>query len=172
MELAAFTAGDFPLLASWFHSEADVVQWGGPLVHHPLDALQMAQMLDETRTDPARRRCWMCVNDGRVVGHIQAAFDWRNGNASIQRVAIDPARRGEGLAAPMLRLALREAFADPAIHRVELNVYSFNAPALRTYAAVGFTLEGTRRAATLVGGERWDACLMSILRPEHERQRE
>ena len=34
---------------------------------------------------------------------------------------------------------IQEAFSTPGIERLELNVYMFNQPALRTYEALGFS---------------------------------
>ena len=42
----------------------------------------------------------------------------------------------------------------------------FNQPALRTYEALGFKLEGVRRASTRVGEQRWDTGIMGLLRRE------
>ena len=53
-----------------------------------------------------------------------------------------------------------------AIERLELNVFPFNAPAMRTYAKLGFVREGVRRSSARVGGERWDTVIMAILRED------
>lgn len=46
----------------------------------------------------------------------------------------------------MLRLVLEEAFARREIERVELNVYTWNTPAIRSYEGLGFKTEGVRRS--------------------------
>ncbi len=169
LNLVPFTPEHFPILASWFASQSDVVQWGGPFVTYPLDAGQMQAMLAEGRRDPPARLCWMAAEGMQLAGHAQLAFDWRNGVGLIGRVAVAPEARGRGLAVPMLRLVLGEAFARPAIERVELNVYAWNTPAIRTYERLGFVTEGTRRSSVQVGGERWDTVMMGLLRPEWAR---
>ena len=166
MRLISFTTEHFTLLASWFTSEAEVVCWGGPLYHYPLDEPQMHVLLDECQGEPPRRKCWMAEVDGQLVGHIELGFDWRNGNAILQRVGVNPAFRGKGLAEPMVRLAVDEAFSDSRIARLELNVFSFNETAIKVYKKVGFQIEGIRRSSTRVGDERWDGTIMAILRDE------
>jgi RimJ/RimL family protein N-acetyltransferase len=166
LTLVPFTAVHFATLAGWFASEREVVQWGGSAVGFPLDDEQLQAMADESLTEPATRWCWMAHRDDELVGHAQLALDWRHGNALIGRVAIAPQRRGQGLAAPMLELVLAEAFSIDVMERVELNVYTWNAPAIATYARLGFQTEGVRRSCTRVGNERWDAALMSLLRAE------
>jgi RimJ/RimL family protein N-acetyltransferase len=167
LALVPFTADHFPTLAAWFASEREVVQWGGRGVRFPLDDEQLRAMTDEALAQPATRLCWMARRDSELVGHVQLALDWRHGNALIGRVAIAPERRGRGLAAPMLELVLAEAFSIETIERVELNVYTWNAPAIATYERLGFQTEGIRRSSTRVGNERWDTAMMSLLRSEH-----
>jgi RimJ/RimL family protein N-acetyltransferase len=166
LTLTPFAQEHFPILAAWFASEADVVQWGGDAMVFPLDACQMQAMLDEGRGEQPARLCWMAAEDGAFVGHVQLAFDWRHGVARLARVGIAPAARGRGLGGAMVRLALARAFVEPAIERVELNVYSWNAAAIRTYERLGFVREGTRRSSARVGGERWDTAIMGLLRSE------
>jgi RimJ/RimL family protein N-acetyltransferase len=68
----------------------------------------------------------------------------------------------------MVERALRSALEFDEVHRVELNVYSWNAPAIKTYLKLGFKHEGTRRSSALVGNERWDTAIMGLLRREWE----
>ena len=164
--LVPFTASHFDLLLGWFPTRTDLVQWGGPMLDFPLSPAQLEGMVEDGRSDPPTRLCWMAENEGELVGDVQLAFDWRNGNALLSRVAIAPDMRGRGLAAPMIELAIGEAFRFAAMERLELNVYTWNAPAIRTYERLGFTPEGVRRASALVDGERWDTAMMSLLRTE------
>ncbi len=164
IKLVPFTPSHFRTLARWFESERDVVQWGGSSVTFPLDDMQLQAMLDEGRSEPPARLCWMAAEHGELIGHAQLRLDWRDGNATLSRVAIAPGARGRGLAVPMVALVIDEAFALPAIGRIELNVYGFNTPAIRTYERLGFAKEGVRRSSALVGSERWDTVVMSLRR--------
>jgi RimJ/RimL family protein N-acetyltransferase len=166
LSLVPFAPEHFSVLSGWFSSEADVVQWGGPMLSFPLGSEQLETMLAEADTVPPTRLCWMVEREGALVGHAQLGFDWRNGNALLARVAVAPSARGQGLAAPLLRLAARQAFAPSEIKRVELNVYAWNAPAIRSYERFGFKAEGVRRSSTIVGRERWDTAIMGLLREE------
>lgn len=164
--LVPFAPEHFPVLSDWFATQADVVQWGGPLLSFPLTAEQLGPMIAEANAAPPARLCWMAEHKGALVGHAQIGFDWRNGNALLARVAVAPSARGCGLAVPVLRLVLGEAFARPEIERVELNVYAWNTPAICSYERLGFKAEGVRRASALVDGERWDTAMMGMLRQE------
>ena len=166
LNLLPFAPAHFETLASWFKSEGDVVQWGGPAVSFPLDDRQMQAMLDEGKGEKPARLCWMAAEDGALVGHAQVTLNWRHGLAGLCRVGVAPQARGRGLAVPMLRLVLAEAFALPGMERAELNVYTWNQPAIRTYERLGFVHEGVRRSSVRVGSERWDTAIMGLLKPE------
>lgn len=168
MELKPFTPAHFSTLASWFPTEADLIQWGGSKLRFPLDEAQMNAMLETWTGNLPDNRSWMAFHQGAVCGHAQLRFDWKNGNANLARVAIDPSLRGRKLALPMLKLVLAEAFSYPPIMRLELNVYSLNQPAIQIYTRLGFMLEGTRRSSAAVGTERWDTIMMAMLRSEYE----
>jgi RimJ/RimL family protein N-acetyltransferase len=168
LRLVPFAPAHFPVLGRWFATEAEAVLWGGPDMRAPVDEAQLAPMLAESLTSPPGRLCWMAAEGAgdRIVGHAQLAFEWRHGVARLGRVAVAPGSRGQGLARPMLALVIDRAFAWPEIERVELNVYTNNAPAIRTYRALGFVPEGVRRSSVRVGTERWDTQHMGLLRPE------
>ena len=60
-------------------------------------------------------------------------------------------------------LVLEYAFDTVGLHRVELEVYSFNPRAQRSYEKAGFVHEGVRRQA-LWWEDRWhDVVLMAML---------
>lgn len=62
------------------------------------------------------------------------------------------------------RPAVRDYGLDVVgLHRIALEVYSFNPRARRAYEKAGFRTEGVLRDALSWDGERHDAILMSIL---------
>jgi RimJ/RimL family protein N-acetyltransferase len=83
----------------------------------------------------------------------------------VQTLVVAPAARGRGLGAAILRAIARDAFAR-GIHRVEGEVYGFNAAALRSFAAAGFTREGVRRQAYDRHGEWQDGVCFGLLAGE------
>ncbi len=160
MRLLRFGREHFAILPGWFASEREVVQWGGTSVSFPLDERQMDAMLRLGECVPPERLCFMAAAGSDLVGHVQLAYDWRNGNARIGRFAVAPAFRGQGLAKPILRLIMAEAFAEPTIERLELY-------AIRIYEALGFVHEGEARSAIRIGSERFGNLTMSMLRLEY-----
>ena len=166
MELRPFSQADILPLLTWFQTPAELVQWGGPGRKFPLDEAQMLALLAETAGAHPARRTWAGDRHGTLAA-IASVVDGRQGTALLTMVGIAPDARGQGLAAPFIGQILRTVFQNPAIERLELNVYTFNAAALRLYDALGFVREGIRRSLARVGEERWDAAHYSMLRAEY-----
>ncbi|MBP1884213.1 GNAT family N-acetyltransferase [Sinorhizobium mexicanum] len=153
-------------LPTWFPTLRSLIQWGGPDVRFPLDKDQIEAMVAETTGRQPKRWIFSALVRGVVAGHAQVALDWQNGVARLSRVAINPSFRGQGLALPFLTLVVRRVFAVAAFERLELNVYTFNAAAIRTYRGLGFIEEGIRRSSVKVGDERWDTAIYGLLRSD------
>ncbi len=105
------------------------------------------------------------ATDACVGEVVLNAYDGDNQSCGF-RILVGPQGRDRGLGTEATRMVLRHAFATTDLHRVELEVYAFNPRAQRVYEKAGFVVEGRRRDALLFDGERVDAVLMSILRPE------
>lgn len=167
--LEAFAPEHFEALTGWFHSDAELIQWAGPTLDFPLDRAQCAAMLAETQGDLPERLIWSARSaEGRIVGHVQMALDRRNGIGRPGRVGIAPDARGRGFGFSMLAAVVDQTFAMEGMERLELNVYTFNTPAIRTYEKLGFVHEGVRRSCARVGDERWDMAMMGLLKTEYQ----
>ena len=167
--LEDFAPEHFEALIGWFGSDAELTQWAGPTLVFPLDQRQCAAMLSETQGLLPQRLIWTAkAEDGRIVGHVQLALDQRNGVGRPGRVGIAPEARGRGFGFSMLAAVVARAFAMDGMERLELNVYTFNHPAIRTYEKLGFVHEGVRRSCARVGDERWDMAMMGLLKSEYQ----
>lgn len=164
-----FEAMDIPVLTGWFSNAAEIMQWAGPRLRWPLDSEQLAPFLQPMDLERDEWSAWsVCGAGGEVVGHFQLRFDALCRQVTLGRVVMAPARRGRGLAEPMVRIALAKAFSIPSAHRVELRVYDFNEAAIRTYTKAGFVREGCCRESVPVGDVFWNTMIMGMLRPEWE----
>lgn len=166
ISLRSFLLEDAAELGTWFPTAEALTQWGGPGLGFPLDAAQLVEMYASTLGDPPARWMFAGVVDGELAGHAQVALDWDNGVGRLSRVAINPGFRGQGLAHPFLQRIIERFFADARFERLELNVYTFNTAAIRTYLKLGFIEEGVRRSSARVGDVRWDTALYGMLRSD------
>jgi RimJ/RimL family protein N-acetyltransferase len=65
-----------------------------------------------------------------------------------------------------MQVMLRYSFRELNLHRVQLNTFSYNERAIRSYLKSGFIIEGRQRGMLLRNGRRWDLVYMSVLRDE------
>jgi RimJ/RimL family protein N-acetyltransferase len=92
-------------------------------------------------------------------------LDAANGSCSF-RIALRPAFRGRGLGTEATELLLAHGFQTVGLHRISLEVYTFNPRARAVYERVGFRAEGVLRDALYWEGTYVDATVMSMLAPE------
>lgn len=78
-------------------------------------------------------------------------------------VALGPAGRGRGLAAPLSALVLRYAFEVAKLRNVWLHVLAPNEPAVRAYRRAGYQVIGVRRDCAYWDGEPCDEVLMDAV---------
>lgn len=167
MELRRFRRRDVLELLSWIGNAAELVQWAGPAFAWPLTPRQFRRHLQAADMDPPALYPLGLYETEALVGYCELSECRRQADAAmLSRVVIHPDRRGQGLGQLMVRRALAFGFERLALHRIGLGVFDFNESALRCYARVGFTPEGTLRESARVGDERWSCRIMSILRRE------
>jgi RimJ/RimL family protein N-acetyltransferase len=75
---------------------------------------------------------------------------------------------GRGYGREAMRLLLRHVFYDLRFQRAELNTWSGNTRAIRSYESCGFLVEGRLRRGELVDGTYYDMIWMGLLREEFD----
>lgn len=105
--------------------------------------------------------------DRRIVGEaVINEIDWALRSANFRVAIFQPEHRGRGLGAWLVETARDFAFQHLKLHRLELDVFSFNPRAEQTYLRAGFRREGVLRDAVLDGETYADDILMAILEDE------
>jgi RimJ/RimL family protein N-acetyltransferase len=130
--------GDDAAQISWVANAEEVERFAGPSLVFPVTAAQ----LQAHRDDPAitTLTAFLEPDEATAVGRLDLVRV-TDDHGRLSRVLIDPARRGQGLAAPIMSAAMRSA-RDAGFATLELYVFTDNAPALRTYERLGFTVTG------------------------------
>jgi RimJ/RimL family protein N-acetyltransferase len=159
---------DLQRLLTWVDSPEFLLQWAGPSLNWPLTRSQLETLLLETQGPTPTRMAFKAVSDdGFMTAYAEiTGIDRKNRSASIARVIVAPESRALGIGSWTVAELLWVAFEQLYLHRVSLNVLSFNTAAIRAYERTGFRHEGTLRDAYVVGGRFWSVNMMSILEPE------
>lgn len=160
-------AGDVDGALDMFADVAAEGRWVGTEAGFDRDK-RRARWLDSV-TDPHTAQ--LVVEDsatGRLLGHGAVHLE-RYGVAELG-MALAADARGRGLGGQLLD-ALVEAARALGAHKVDLQVWPHNEPAIRLYLSRGFEVEGRVRAHyRRASGQRWDAVLMGLpLAPDPDR---
>ncbi len=108
--------------------------------------------------------------DGEIIGESvinQIDRDMRCANFRI--CLFRAAQRGKGIGSWAVEITRDFAFAQLQLHRLELDVFSFNPRAEKAYKKAGFRTEGVLRDAIMDGDRYADDILMAILEDEWRR---
>ncbi|GAA6425535.1 GNAT family N-acetyltransferase [Dielma fastidiosa] len=105
--------------------------------------------------------------NGRIIGEsIINEIDWNLRSANFRIGLYQLTERGKGIGTWATEATRDFAFEKLRLHRLELDVYSFNPKAEKVYLKAGFKREGVLRDAIMDGIEYADDILMSILEDE------
>jgi len=94
--------------------------------------------------------------------------DWINRNCMIGWFIGDKSARGKGYGTDMIKLLLKICFEELDLHKVCLNVFDYNEPAVRLYEKLGFVQEGEFREKVYAMGRRCSEYRCSMLRDEYD----
>ena len=105
--------------------------------------------------------------NGRIIGEsIINEIDWNLRSANFRIGLYQLTERGKGIGTWATEATRDFAFEKLRLHRLELDVYSFNPRAEKVYLKAGFKREGVLRDAIMDGNEYADDILVSILEDE------
>lgn len=105
--------------------------------------------------------------DGQILGEsVINEIDQEARCANFRIAMFGQASCGRGIGSWAVRVTRDFAFEVLGLHRLELDVFSFNPRAIRAYEKAGFRHEGARREAVPDGTGYGDDVLMAILEDE------
>lgn len=118
-------------------------------------------------TEADRRFFLIFSPDGQIIGEsVINEIDWDLRSANFRICIYRPAERGKGIGTWAVETTRDFAFEELKLHRLELNVFSFNPRAIQAYQKAGFQREGVLRDAIMDGEQYADDILMAILEDE------
>ena len=114
---------------------------------------------------PEGRTAIVAVLDGRIVGNADLMRDkGRCDHVGRIGMCVHDAHHGRGIGSSLMAALVDTADNWLGLRRLELAVFTDNAPAIRLYKKFGFEIEGTRRAAAFRDGAFVDDYIMARLR--------
>jgi RimJ/RimL family protein N-acetyltransferase len=173
VRLAAMRPDDAATLARWQAEGAFMRHYNtDPAV--PRTEAQIAKRIEQAQEAHdgylfAIRR----IDDDALLGQLDLdGIAWPHRVGWLSVVIFDPEQRGHGYGHEAIELALRFAFHELNLHRVQLTVFDYNTRAITLYERLGFVHEGTFREFFERDGRRHDMLLYGLLRLEWEGNRQ
>lgn len=124
--------------------------------------------LDDISSDRSRVDFAMFSKESNhMIGEVAINdIDLNNSSANI-RIAINKKDDfGKGYGSEAMALAMNYGFGMLNLHRIELEVLSFNVRAIHTYEKLGFKQEGVKRDGCFFNHRYYNLISMSILEEE------
>ncbi|HBD64687.1 MAG TPA: N-acetyltransferase [Clostridiales bacterium] len=117
--------------------------------------------------DPNRYDFMIIDSLGNFIGEsVINNIDWELRSANFRIVIFDSKNCSKGIGTWAVELTRDFAFEKLKLHRLELEVFSFNVRAKKVYTKAGFKVEGIKKDAILDGDCYADDIIMAILEDE------
>ncbi len=155
-------------LARWmgdteFSRLLDAVPAERPSVHRMQQSIQELQQ-EQPQIYPFAIRT---LQEDRLIGRCELEITvWANREAFVGIGIGERDYWGRGYGTDAMHILLRYAFTELNLHRVSLNVFSYNERAIHCYEKIGFQHEGRLNRWVHREGRRWDLVYMGILSAE------
>ncbi|SFX55537.1 GNAT family protein [Olsenella sp. kh2p3] len=150
----------------------EVARLTGSALHYDCDEVVsffLANIDDETRRD-----FLLLDPTSRIIGEsVINEIDSKLRSANFRIGIFDTSSLGCGIGSWAIEQTIDFAFREIGLHRLSLDVFSFNPRAIRAYEKAGFVREGALRDAVIdsATGSYGDDILMSILESEWREHR-
>jgi RimJ/RimL family protein N-acetyltransferase len=167
IRLTALNRDDLPVLVRW-HQDAEFLRLYDSRPAYPKTEAALAKWLEELEVDKNTFAFALRPLDGdELLGYLELdGVDWQHGVCGLGLGIGDRVNRGKGYGFEATQLALRYAFDELNLYRVQLTVFSYNHHSLGLVEKVGFRREGVFRERLERDGERYDMFLFGMLRHE------
>ncbi|MFT4416151.1 GNAT family N-acetyltransferase [Fredinandcohnia humi] len=104
-----------------------------------------------------------------VIGDLAIVdIDHQQRNGSFRIAITDDNYLSKGYGSDALKLIIDYMFNTLNLRRIGINVYAYNARAIRAYEKLGFVQEGVLREELYYDGKYYDNILMGLLRNEYK----
>ena len=158
---------DLPRYQELFSEPEISLHYGELGVPENLDRLQ--RRFEAGEFDTTDRSLLLVIEtEGTLIGTMQLknTENLPSRSATFGIMIGDPAYLDRGYGTEASTLLLDYAFAVLGYHKINLDLFEYNARALAMYEKLGFVLEGRRRENHWSRGRFWDDILMGVTAEE------
>ncbi len=158
IRLLPFDTADFDRFKSWIESPEQLMQFAGPYFTFPVTDEQLIKYVEDPNRQPYKI---VRTDNGEVIGHCELNFERTVPRLSRILIASNT-ERNKGYGKKTVNALLKFMFVDSSYDSADLNVYAWNANAIRCYESVGFRINEGVQTEVLIGNEKWTVLNMCI----------
>lgn len=169
VRLTALEREDLAAVARWFQN-AEFMRLLDARAAQPKSEAQLLAWMEEQQKSPDAFLLAIRGNgDGELLGYVELdGILWPHQTGWLTIAIGDPAHWNQGYGYEAAQLALRFAFHELNLRRMQLTVFAYNERAIGLYEKLGFRREGVFREFLQRDGQRHDMILYGLLRREWE----
>jgi RimJ/RimL family protein N-acetyltransferase len=156
-------AADAETILRW-RNDPDLKRLTGPAAFTPVHDVDLEDSADKVQFAIRER-----ATDSLLGWAALQDISWTNRVADLSVYLGEAGNRRQGLGPEAISIVLRYGFDELNLHRIQLQVVSYNAAAIRAYEKLGFRKEGILREYGQRDGERFDLLQYGILVDEFGR---
>lgn len=167
VRLTALKPEDAAVMARWYEDGEFSRLWDA-MVARPRTEASIRKWFEDTDAskDGYAFGIRLMYSD-ELIGYLDVdGIVWNHGAGWLAIAIGDSANRGKGYGLEAMNLALKFAFHELNLHRIQLTVFGYNERAIRLYEKIGFQREGTFREFLSRDGRRYDMYLYGLLKRE------
>ncbi|WP_155593911.1 GNAT family N-acetyltransferase [Lysinibacillus cavernae] len=164
--LRAINVDDIDSIARCFQNEEIMYMTG---TRNVLTKEQIKEAIKRFSEDSSRYDFAICLTDNdQVIGDLAIMEVDVDNRKAMFRIALHSiVECGRGYGSEAVQLAQKFTFEELNLNRLELQVYSHNSRAIKSYEKVGFKKEGVLRQALFMNNTFSDEIIMSMLCEEY-----
>ncbi|NMM62332.1 GNAT family N-acetyltransferase [Clostridium sp. P21] len=167
LRLTSLNEKDISYMEEWYN-DVDFLRLYDMTTAFPKSSAQLYEMLNEKRkSNNSYVFAIRTLDEDRFIG--VTGFEnilWNNGTAIVFIGLGDVKTRGKGYGKEAMEMTLEFGFQELNLHRIQLDVLSYNKPAITLYENLGFKREGVYREFIHRDGKRYDMYLYGLLKNE------
>lgn len=165
LNLRPLEMADEPMLRRWFCDESTRSNLA---MFWPVTESFQKKYIENNGGDEKNMSFAIVLKTGhRPIGTVgYHGIRWKDRTVEFGIAICEPDARSKGYGTEATLLLLRYLFHSLNLNRVQLGVWDFNKPAIRTYEKIGFTKEGNQRQHGFVNGRYVDHYMYGMLASE------
>ncbi|WP_413381736.1 GNAT family N-acetyltransferase [Alkalihalobacillus sp. 1P02AB] len=131
---------------------------------------EVKKAFEKFKINPTRVDFAICLKDDeQMIGDLAIVdIDKDNYSAAFRIALHHPDFKNKGLGTEGVQLLMQYAFEELKLNRLQLEVFSHNKAAIKSYLKAGFKLEGTLKQALYYHGVYSDMLILAILFEEYK----